>query len=76
MKKYDIFLFDADGTLYDFDKTEANALKTMFDICGFDYSESTLTIYKKINVHLWNSYEIAGRIYQFQICSYLLSNAN
>ena len=32
MKKYDIFLFDADGTLFDYDMAEANALKTMFEI--------------------------------------------
>ena len=27
MRKYDNFLFDADGTLYDFTKAEANVLK-------------------------------------------------
>ena len=37
MKKYDIFLFDADGTLYDFDMAEANALKVMFNNCGFGF---------------------------------------
>jgi len=39
MKKYDIFLFDADGTLYDFDMAEANALKTMFSNSSFSYSD-------------------------------------
>jgi len=57
LKKYDIFLFDADGTLYDYDKAEANALKTMFDYCGFDYSESIRTKYREFNSQVWESYE-------------------
>ena len=57
MKKYDIFLFDADGTLYDYDVAEAKALKTMFAYCGFDYSENTRTIYREINSQVWESYE-------------------
>ena len=57
MKKYDIFLFDADGTLYNFDIAEANALKVMFNNYGFGYSDETLAKYRKINVHLWDSYE-------------------
>jgi len=55
MKKYKIFLFDADGTLYDFDKAESNALSTMFAFCGFDYSESILKKYREINEPLWGS---------------------
>jgi len=56
-KKYDIFLFDADNTLYDYDKAEANALKTMFDSCGFDYSESVRVKYREINSGLWKDFE-------------------
>ena len=57
MKKYDIFLFDADGTLYDFDKAEENALKIMFDYCGFEYSEDKRSIYREINSRVWEGYE-------------------
>lgn len=57
MRKYDVFLFDADGTLYDFDKAEANALKTMFEFCGFRYSDETLAEYRDINTRIWDSYE-------------------
>ena len=57
MKKYDIFLFDADGTLYDYDMAEANALKTMFDNCGFNYPENIRTLYREINTQVWKSYE-------------------
>jgi len=56
MKCYDIFLFDADGTLYDYDRAEANALKTMFDYCGFNYSESILKKYREINSQAWEGY--------------------
>ena len=57
MKKYNIFLFDADGTLYDFNMAEANALRVMFNSCGFGYSDETLAKYREINVRLWDSYE-------------------
>jgi len=55
MKKYDIFLFDADNTLYDYDKAEAYALKTMFERRGFDYSEDIRIKYRAINDPLWES---------------------
>jgi 2-haloacid dehalogenase len=57
MKKYDIFLFDADNTLYNYDKAEAHALKAMFDYFGFEYSESQRTIYREINSQAWRDYE-------------------
>jgi 2-haloacid dehalogenase len=57
VNKYDIFLFDADNTLYDYDKAEAHALKTMFDCCGFEYSENLRTIYREINSQAWRDYE-------------------
>ena len=57
MKIYDIFLFDADGTLYDFIKAEANALKIMFEYCGFGYTDSIRTRYREINEPLWRCHE-------------------
>ena len=57
MKKYDIFLFDADGTLYDFDMAEANALQIMFKNCGFEYSEKIRQKYIGINTQIWDSFE-------------------
>jgi len=57
MKKYDIFLFDADGTLYDYDLAEANALKIMFSNLGFNYSETIRLRYREINSQVWESYE-------------------
>jgi 2-haloacid dehalogenase len=57
MKKYDIFLFDADGTLFDYDMAEANALKIMFEYCGLEYSEAVRSKYREINFQAWKSYE-------------------
>lgn len=57
MTRYEIFLFDADATLYDYDMAEANALKQMFRKCGFDYSEEIRNKYRKINTHVWECYE-------------------
>ena len=57
MKKYDIFLFDADGTLYDYNKAEAYALQTMFEHCGFNYSENIRAKYRKLNAEVWAAYE-------------------
>ena len=57
MKKYDIFLFDADGTLYNYDKAEEYALKAMFDYCGFMYDKTIRAKYREINSQVWHDYE-------------------
>ena len=57
MKKYDIFLFDADGTLFDYDRAEENALGTMFKTSGYGYSENIRSLYREINSDVWQSYE-------------------
>ena len=57
MKKYELFLFDADGTLYDYDMAEANALKSMFEQCGFAYDDQTRMRYRAINQAVWDRFE-------------------
>ena len=57
MKNYDIFLFDADDTLYDFNKSEANALMTVFNNCALDFTEDILMIYREINAEIWAGYD-------------------
>jgi len=56
MKKYDVFLFDADDTLYDFAKSEEVAMRTAFTDCGFAYSESVLRAYIEINRKAWDDF--------------------
>jgi len=60
VKNYDIFLFDVDGTLFDFDLAEATAFKSVFNQYGFRYSERILTLYININDKLWKSFETGG----------------
>jgi 2-haloacid dehalogenase len=57
MKKYEIFLFDADGTLYDFNKAEESALQRMFEQNGFGYSPKVLERYRALSAELWAAYE-------------------
>jgi len=57
MKKYDIFLFDADNTLYNFDKASAHAIKILFEECGYPYTEHITTRFLEIGIPLWKSYE-------------------
>ena len=65
--KYDILLFDADETLFDFEASEKEALKlTMIDF-DFDYNEEYhLTLYKEINTAIWKELE-QGIITQKQL---------
>ena len=54
---YEIFLFDADGTLYDYNKAESNALKITFDDHGFSYTDDVLLKYREINSRVWKDFE-------------------
>ena len=57
MNKYDVFLFDADNTLFDFEKAEESALKSLFEEAGLTYSLSAADKYKEINNALWAEFE-------------------
>ncbi len=53
MGKYTTILFDADGTLFDFDKAETFALSSALLELSLPYSEIVLKEYKQINASLW-----------------------
>ena len=55
--KYATILFDADGTLFDFDKSEKNALTEVLNFFGIDATESMTAGYNKINDSLWKMLE-------------------
>jgi len=55
--KYKYLLFDLDGTLFDYDRSESNALEKTFGDFGFSYSVSSLEGYRKINKQIWQDYE-------------------
>ena len=52
-KRYQWLLFDADGTLLDFDKAEARALEQAFGGVGAPFTTECLSQYQRINKELW-----------------------
>lgn len=57
MKRYDILLFDADGTLLNFDRSEDEALKRTLQQYGLAYTPSISRRYHEINDSLWKQLE-------------------
>jgi 2-haloacid dehalogenase len=55
--KYRWLLFDADGTLFDYDKAEAYALRTTFREFGLEYESHYLDVYRPINAQIWLDFE-------------------
>jgi len=60
---YSWFLFDADGTLFDYDRAEAAALQQAFAQIGQPYDRSYIEVYRQINARIWRDLE-QGRISQ------------
>ncbi|WP_143316134.1 YjjG family noncanonical pyrimidine nucleotidase [Clostridium sp. HBUAS56017] len=62
--KYQVILFDADETLFDFRRSEKEAFKNTMLEFGLEYNESHhLKIYHEINTAIWKEFE-DGRITQ------------
>lgn len=57
MKKYFWLWFDADGTLFDYNRAEGLALARAFQTCGLSFNETVLKTYRHINQHLWDALE-------------------
>ncbi len=55
--KYDIILFDADGTLYDFDASEKLSLNETLEFAGIPCDRDTLSLYHEINEREWKALE-------------------
>ncbi len=55
--KYKKLLFDADGTLWDFDASARLAFENIFSRRGWDYTPSFFDGYTRINNGLWEKYE-------------------
>ena len=56
-KHYPWLWFDADGTLFDYNRAEANALKQTFHSLNLPFEEGYLEIYQGINSKLWQALE-------------------
>lgn len=59
--KYKWLLFDADGTLFDYEKSETHALTETFKQEGLIFKDEHLLRYKSINGALWVMFE-QGRV--------------
>jgi YjjG family noncanonical pyrimidine nucleotidase len=58
MKKHYLWLwFDADNTLFDYNRAEATALKQAFSSLQLPFEDSYLGLYRGINQQLWESLE-------------------
>ncbi|MCB8966244.1 MAG: noncanonical pyrimidine nucleotidase, YjjG family [Ardenticatenaceae bacterium] len=54
---YQWLLFDADNTLFDYDKAEASALTNSFADFRLDFDETHAAQYRVINAQIWHEYE-------------------
>jgi len=63
---YRWLLFDADGTLFDYDRAEAVALRRTFARFGQPFEPNYAVSYRRINAGLWQAYE-RGEISQTQL---------
>jgi putative hydrolase of the HAD superfamily len=61
--RYKHLLFDLDGTLFDYDAAEAEALKNTFLQFGLKYKSTYLKKYREVNKNLWQDFE-NGKISQ------------
>ena len=58
MSKYKVLIFDADGTLFDFEKSEFSALKKAFLKFNLFFDKNVhLGYYKKLNFEIWSEFE-------------------
>ncbi len=63
MRKYKCLLFDADGTLFDYDKAEAKALQQSIEQIGCQYERKYLAEYRRVNKKIWDEFE-QGKVTQ------------
>jgi 2-haloacid dehalogenase len=61
--KYEWLLFDADGTLFDYEKAEATSLESTLEEFGITYEPGYRDTYRRINAAIWGQFE-QGRISQ------------
>jgi len=57
MKKYELVLFDIDGTLLDFEKAERVGMKETLTRFGLRNDDEVIDSYNEINIFYWEIYE-------------------
>jgi len=58
MNQYRWLLFDADGTLFDYDKAESVALSSTFREFDIHYKPDFANVYREINGQIWRDFEL------------------
>lgn len=56
-QRYDVILFDADRTLFDFDRSQLDALREVFQTHGIPATQEMMDLYIRINNHLWGQFD-------------------
>ena len=56
--RYDYLLFDADNTLFDFDRAEERALRATLEFFGYPLDSDTRELYRTINRVLWRRLDL------------------
>jgi 2-haloacid dehalogenase len=56
-KHYPWLFFDADGTLFDYNRAEATAFRKALELVQIQFEDSYLDLYQKINSGLWKALE-------------------
>ncbi|NQT57513.1 MAG: noncanonical pyrimidine nucleotidase, YjjG family [Bacteroidetes bacterium] len=57
MNKYELLLFDADGTLFDYNQAESWSLERTLEDTSIDSGDAVKDTYRKINHALWAAFE-------------------
>ncbi len=57
MRRYEILLLDADNTLFDFDRSEEEALTEVFTHYGYPFTPEQRKLYASINRPLWEAFD-------------------
>jgi len=57
MQRYQWLLFDADGTLFDYEKAESSALRQALRMMDVSFEPAYLAAYQRINQALWHEVE-------------------
>lgn len=67
MPRYDTVLLDADKTLFDFERSEREALAQVLEARGYTADEETVGLYLRINSALWDA-AARGEVDQDFLC--------
>ncbi|MGC9348788.1 MAG: YjjG family noncanonical pyrimidine nucleotidase, partial [Anaerolineae bacterium] len=57
---YQWLLFDADGTLFDYDAAERQALRRALSAFDLGFDAGVLDAYREINARMWDEFELGN----------------